>query len=396
MVSWLLYPFIIRDDVAQDAVPMVVAADLAGTDPDAVYPQAGGIGLPDERFKAASCKYFAGAADCDEYAVSFVSPPLSLPLVAVVPRGSVGASLAFRIVGAAALVATMAIVWRATVGASRRAAWSLLVASVLLLPFVAFVLALGQTSPLLVLAAALPLAVRGPARGRLVGNWTAPLGVVMALAGAFKVFPLLMLAVPAARRHWRPIVAATATLAVLGAVSLVLGPASLWGDFAATLGAMRRGATASRYNSSFGAAARELGLPAGALAVAGPLAIGAIACARRKRLGHPLTQWAVGWVVVLLAVPQVWGHYGMVAFVAVAVLVARDRGRGVLALPVSAALLLLVALVDPAATGAVTMRLVVNLAQFALVLLLASRLAIPSNAKASEVGVSEAGGPLRV
>jgi hypothetical protein len=247
-------------------------------------------------------------------------------------------------------------------------AWSLVVAALILTPFAAFMLALGQTSPLLVLAAVMSIGAANQTR------WSGSrLGLVLAAAGAFKAFPLVMLAVPASRRQWRLIVWTAVWLGLLIAVLARFTPLSLWSDFLATARIMTRGATDNAYNSSIDSALNEFGIASGVVVWAYRAAIITIIIACRRSLRDVEVRWAVAWVTVLVLFPQVWGHYSMVAFAAVGTLVARHTApRTVLAMPVAAALLLPVALIDSDASGAVTMRLVINLLEFALVLWLAT------------------------
>jgi hypothetical protein len=100
LMGWMLYPFAVRDQVAQDAIPMVVAAELVSREPEAVYPAEGEIGIPAARFKASSCEYYDTARACRDFAVSFISPPIALPLIKLLPYSPEGASLAFRLLGA--------------------------------------------------------------------------------------------------------------------------------------------------------------------------------------------------------------------------------------------------------------------------------------------------------
>jgi hypothetical protein len=367
LAAWLLFPIAARHQIAQDAVPMVVASRLSVREPDSVYPRAGGIGSPNPRFKALSCEYFGDLDACATFAVSFISPPTALPLLRPLPDSGSGASLVFRLFGAACLAAAMTTLWRKVVRGEALAAWSMVLAASLLLPFATFMMGLGQTSPLLVLAAAMSI---GAATRSRAAAWR--LGGVLAVAGAFKVFPLLMLGVPISRRHWRVVGYTTACLACLAAVAAMLAPTSLWGDFVATVRSMQRGAADNRYNSSLEASLHELGVAPVALAWVVRAAVVALLVACRRRLRDLEVRWAIAWVAMLVLLPQIWGHYSMVAFAAVALMVAHTtRPRFMLALPLSAALLLPVALLEPAAHGAVTVRLIVNLAEFALVLVLA-------------------------
>jgi len=369
LLLWLLYPFAVSGDMAQDATPMLVADRLAGAEPDALYPGAGGIHRPRPSFEAASCDYYEDVARCDRYAVSFISPPTALAVIALAPDSPAAGLLAFRVVGAAALVLAMVALWRRVVGPSSRAAWSMVAAALLVTPLATYTLDLGQTTPLLVLAAAMSLAAASRTRG---SGWR--LGSVLAVATAFKGFPLVLLLVPAARREWCPVVWTATVVAGLTLVALWMAPVSLWSDFVDTARATGPQADLNPHNSSLGAVLARAGLgwpPLVWLFRAGVLA--AIVTCRRS-LREADVQWAVAWVTVLVLFPQVWGHYSLIGLAAVGTVVAhRNTPRTVLAVPITAALLVPVAFVD--AGGAVdgALRLVVNVLVFGLVLLVATR-----------------------
>ncbi|MEZ5205991.1 MAG: hypothetical protein R2690_03180 [Acidimicrobiales bacterium] len=111
---WLLMPVLLRDTLAQDAVPYVVAGEFVDTDPDLVYAAQGGdLFTLDEPFAARSCELSPPGTDCSSFPVAYVSTPLSLPFARLVALlGADAGILAMRFGAALCLVAGMTALWR--------------------------------------------------------------------------------------------------------------------------------------------------------------------------------------------------------------------------------------------------------------------------------------------
>lgn len=342
LAFWLVVPFVIRATLAQDALPYVVAGDLVHDDPSLVYASRDGDLFDLEpAFAERSCRLAPAGTDCANLTVAFVSTPLAVPFaIAVSALGATWTSLLMRVAGAAALAGGMWVLWNRLAHRTPGAARYLLVGALLLTPFTMVVLALGQTSPILFVSAAIGV--------RRSGRWlrVALAAGLWAAAIAFKAFPAALVVVLVWQRRWRMIACALAWGLVLGALALASGPVSLWTDFVANSGDLSAGAGANPYNGSIGALVHNLAAPlssgsvgsAATLIVAVGVVVG-LAVWSASRLDDD-TQWAYGYLLLLLVVPIVWWHYLWLAFAAVGlVLAAREDldDRAVLVLPVLAA-----------------------------------------------------------
>src|SRR5690349_5227320 len=77
---WLLVPILIRGNLAQDAIPYVVAGELVTSEPDAIYAEdATDLYDLDEAFATRSCELSPAGTDCAARSVAFVSLPQALP-----------------------------------------------------------------------------------------------------------------------------------------------------------------------------------------------------------------------------------------------------------------------------------------------------------------------------
>jgi hypothetical protein len=205
---------------------------------------------------------------------------------------------------------------------------------------------LGQTSPLLFLAASLSLSRAGTEH-----RAAAVFGAVMAVCIAFKAFPLLLLVVPLWHRRWRPMLWTAAFVGALAVLELMVAPARLWLAFIASSIRLAAAATDNPYNGSVDAVLGVLGFRSLAFALGIRIAIAVPVVLALRRVADLDARWACAWSALLVLFPQVWGHYSAILFAGIAtVLVARpDRRRFLWTLPVVAALLVPIS-INPATT----------------------------------------------
>jgi hypothetical protein len=370
--SWLLQPFLTWHQPAQDSIPMTVASRLAEVAPDAVYARHGGIEDPTPPFRALACTYFTDEQSCANYIVSFISSPLVIPLIRVFPTEPSPSFFAFRMSGVLAMIGAMTVLWRRLTARSAAMAVPLVVIAVCLTPMVALNGSIGQTSPVLVLAAACSMA--GANRTRL---GSARYGALLTLASAFKVFPIVVLVVPTLRARWRPIIATFSALAALAMASVALLPERLWPDFGVTARAVARSTSSNPFNGSLGAALHDLGWSSPAAEWLLRAVVVVAVAAMLRRLSGLDAGVALVWVAVLVVFPQVWGHYAMVIPIAMASLAACgvvDR-KATAAVIASAASTVPIAVIAQGADGAAALRWSIAAANLVVAMALAARIA---------------------
>ena len=339
---WLFFPFLIRENLGQDALPYMVAGQMASEHPDDVYASENGdLYRLRPTFAARSCELAPPGTDCANLTVAYVATPFALPLaVALAPLGGDWGTFVLRLVGAAALSGGMWILWTRLAHRTRRAGHLMVVTALLLTPFAMAPIALGQTSQLLFLSACLGITRAEGRRGALAAAlWVATV--------AIKIFPATLALVLLWQRRWRFLVWSIAWTAILAVLTLLVAPTSVWADFVKASTQLAGQTNWNLYNGSIDALVHNLASPitdsqAGSLALllvrilgAGALAVWA------ARHADEDTQWAYALLLTLLLVPLVWWHYLWIAVAAVAVALAGrveldDRTLGVL--PVLAAI----------------------------------------------------------
>ncbi|MBI2704510.1 MAG: DUF2029 domain-containing protein [Actinobacteria bacterium] len=320
LVMWLFVPVLLRNNLAQDAVPFVVAGELARRQPDDIYaPKAVDLYDLPPAFAARSCEISPPDTDCASTSVAYVSPPpallFSYPLALLGPSRAV---FAFRMVGAAALAAGMLSLWRRLASRTPKAGMIMLIATVALTPFVMNAVVLGQTAPLLFLSAAVGVGARDASRLMVVG-----IAALFVTTIAFKLFPVALVVVIVWQRRWRLIGAAAALVAALMALTLAVVPIRLFGQFAESTRTFNAFADANPHNSSLVALVRPVA-ESFALSSAGSKAMLfarlLIVAAGWWFIIRPArdddAQWAWSWLFLLFFVPTVWWHYLWVAIAA--------------------------------------------------------------------------------
>lgn len=353
LAMWVLVlPLAVQGNVAQDAVPFLVAGELSTSDPGAVYSASGDLYAMAPAFAERSCAISPPGTDCATVNVGFVSPPPAVLVgrVAAALGPDLGA-LAFRVLAAACLAAGMAVLWARLASLAPEAPACLLATALLATPFATAPIALGQNSPLLFLSAALGLV--------WATRWPRALAVAAVLAATvvFKLFPLALLAVLVWRRRWA-VAAWTAGLVV--AITVVTVPVvdrGLWSAFVDASAALGPTTPANTYNGSLVALAHLVapattgGSGIGVIVVGAVLAVGLLVLAARRRADDDAL-WSLAWLVLLLVVPMVWWHYLWVGLAAVAYAwrAGGAVGRRLVALPVLAAASLLISIVTAGGT----------------------------------------------
>ena len=337
----LAAPLLLWNAYAQDAVPFVVAGELARPSPGDVYNPTGDLFTPPPAFAERACEISPPGTDCANEIVAFVSPPSSIPLAVLTSiAGSRAGPALLRLVCAGSIVGGLWVLRRRLVGHDPSAEGPFLLTTLLLVPMVMVPLALGQTSPLMFLSAALGLRVadRSPRHAVAVGAlWGA--------AVAIKLSPLLLLPVLLWRRRW--LVAASGVGLALAAAlaTLAISGTELLDGFVDSLGQLEEVAGQNPYNGSVEAAIHWVapGLdPSAASAIAWAsraVALVVLAAIGRRIIDEDL-QWAWAWTACLLFVPLVWWHYVWVAIAALALLAVqrpRQEHRARLLVPAAAA-----------------------------------------------------------
>lgn len=308
LTVWLLLPFAMQNRVADDAVAFTAAGTLfVHGDGTEVYPQA--HNRMSDAMLHAECTSCTGG-------VPFISPPPALAVVA--PLGWLSqqtAQLLLRLLGAVCLAGAFAAFWtRFREPAARQMVVAVALAST---PLVIATGQLGQMTPLLVLALAVP-------SSSLERRWVAVgVGALLAAATAFKLFPVVL--VIAALLLGRRLVAAVAIalLAAWSAIAVAIAPGSV-GSFITGLRLWNHGVSAPAATGSVSSIARTL-VSGGAASVVELVALGAaVALVARSTRAHDATLAVVATAAVL-AWPQVWAHYLFIPVIA-ALTLAAHRG----------------------------------------------------------------------
>jgi hypothetical protein len=328
MVLWLILPFAMRDRLAQDAVPFLTAGALAHQHPDQIY-KVDAHDLWDLKplFGAHSCAISLPGTDCATKDVAFVSPPQALPFSWLVAQlGRVWGIIAMRLLGAAALVGGMAVLWQRLAHRNRHAGTVLAVSALCLTPFVMVPLGLGQNSPLMFLSACLGLTRTERSRG-----WTALVVVVWVATISFKATPIALVVVLLVQRRWRILGWATALGAALTAGALALVPASSFHEFLKATRRQSSIASINPYNGAPNAVLHAVWRPLTSSHLTGVvlvlLGITYVGVTWFVVVRHRSAdaQWAWAWLALLPFLPLLWWHYLWVSIAALGVALSERR-----------------------------------------------------------------------
>lgn len=341
IAMWMVLPFAMYGSFGQDGIPYVVAGELATADPHAVYATNGGdIFTLDPDFARRYCELAPVGTNCDDTNVAFVSTPFALPIAWVLAHlGGDGAVLVLRVVAAACLAGGM---WAIADHLRRRRGdvdGLLALVALLLTPFAMVPVGLAQTSPILFASAAL-----GVSRTERSNRWAALVALLWVLAVVLKAWPVVLVLILLWQRRWRMLAWSAGWFALLVLAMLPFTQLSLFGDFLRTSSGLNATAAGDPNNGSLGALAHAIsqGLATGggatALLAVRLILVGLAWWWARRAVSD--SQWAFGYLTLLLLSPFVWWHYVWVAVAAIGVvLVGRPHlGREVMFLPVLAAL----------------------------------------------------------
>lgn len=306
--SWLLVPLLVRDVVPQDAVPLLVAGELAPDRPDLVYlDDPSSLYDLSHEVRERTCEFYEDVDRCIDEGVAFISPPVALPLlVGLAGLDDPAGRVVLQYLAVGALAAGFSFLVRPLVDRDE-AALPLVATAVLLLIEVQRQIELGQTSALLFLLAAVPVARPGRRR------WSALTVVALVLAVAMKAFPAVLLVALLAVGRVGIAVGAALALSALAVATGALGPFSWWGDFLALSGEVADISADNPFNLAPPAVATSLGLPAAVgTALGAGAAVAGLGFLLRRGDDRQLW-WSSALVLTLLVLPQVWNHYLVVA-----------------------------------------------------------------------------------
>ncbi len=333
---WLVFPVLVRANPAQDALPYVVAGEVARTDPSLVYAtRSGDLYDLEPAFAERTCELSPAGAGCAD-AVAFVSTPLAVPFaIAVGALGGDAGVLVIRFIAAASLAGGMWALWNRLAHRTRDAGRTLVITAVALTPFATVPIALGQTSPLLFLSAAIGVtAATRPLRSALTAAlWVATI--------ALKAYPAALVLVLLWQRRWTIVRDAVLAGLVLVVLTVATTPTEVWRDFTRSSGELSGTTVTNPFNGSVDALVHHLsgwsggGATGVVVLVVRLVAAGLLVWWAARRLDDD-AQWAFVSLLLLLVIPLVWWHYLWVAVAAVGLALAGRRSltdRTLLVLP---------------------------------------------------------------
>lgn len=380
---WLVLPVVVMGNLAQDALPYVVAGRLVGTQPDQIYAtEARDLYDLKPAFAATSCDLAPAGTDCANLAVAFVSAPPALLFAALLGwAGPTFGILLARLLASAALAGGMLVLWNRLSGRHPDAPAFLVATALLLTPFAMVPIALGQTSPYLFLAACVGVARTGTRTLRALLTAGLVVGCIL-----LKLFPAVALAVLVYQRRWRLLGWIVAWGVALVALAAVLLPFDLWRDFLTTSRLMAAYSLVNPYNGSVDGVLHGLSAslatgPGGVASLAVRAAAVVAVFAWRVRHADDDTQWGYAWLASLLFVPLVWWHYLWLAVAAVGLALAGRRHldrRQLWILPILAAVAIPISIPNGSGSAVPWAQLLFLLAAVVAVPLLVERPARPA------------------
>lgn len=326
LALWMAFPVILYGEGAQDAVTFLVGGDLFADHPDAVYPGDESTAQASPEYVESFCSIHPPIDSCRDVLLVFSSPPQSLPVLGVVQLASPDvAILALRVAAAAALALGMWLLWQRLHDRAPNAPRDLFVTTLLLTPFAADPVALGQNTPLLFLLVCL-----GTRHTRRTAK-AAAVGGLWVLATAFKAFPFALGGMLAWQRRWKPLAIGLGALAALTALAWAYGGTTVFTGFIDQLGANNAHRVTSDVNGSLDAVLQPW-FPS--LAGADGMTVGFVALRVlllvpltwvTLRLRDPDTQFAFASLAILVLFPFVIWHYVWLGVASVAMALAEHR-----------------------------------------------------------------------
>jgi hypothetical protein len=381
----MAFPFLQIGLLAEDAVPFIAAVRVQDPVASSIYTDDITVAAPGVR--DAGCALAPAGTDCARFILPFLSPPQVLPIMKVVDVfGDTGGVLLMRLLATGALAVGMWLLWRSVTPRRPEAAIPVLVAAVLLTPFVYTSSTFGQNAPLMFLSACL-----GLSQTDRVGRAGASAAVWVATV-AFKVFPIPLILVAVIRRRWKFVAIAAALFAGLTVAAAPLAPDGAYGAFFSSSRALTSTSVASRWNVSIDAFIHlfdpgwrgEGALFYVVLLVRLAVIVGL--CLWKLRDADEDFQWAYAWTALLFLHPQIWWHYFELIIPAVALGLRGRRGTSWYLLPAVALALLPMAVVTDEATLTFYGPVVITAAVLALPFLPTAASRAPSTAAVIATG----------
>ena len=381
LVCWVLFPFLQTDLIAEDAIPFIAAGRIAAASPRDIYSGDQKAQVP-TALRDAGCPMTPAGTDCALYVLPYLSSPQLLPATrAIGALGDSPAILVMRLLSVLAFAGGMWVLWCRVARDRPDAQVPLLVTGLLLTIYAYDLSAFGQNTPILFLSACLGLSRTDRPAGALgaAGAWVS--------AVLFKVFPLPLLLVAVLNKRWRFLAWSVALLLAATAITALVLPTSLFGDFVATTSASSADRVGLPRNVSLDSFVNLLDSSwrgTGAAFVAGVAvrvaAFGALAWWRLRDRDEDV-QWAYGWVLLMALFPQIWWHYFELLIPAVVYSLRGRRGNVWWLVPGTAVAILPMAVLTDADTLKVIGAVLILAAAVALPFLSTAPGAVPSTVR---------------
>lgn len=342
LAIWVLMGYSL-EEYGYDAVPFLVAPDMAQEDPTNLYQlNAEDLWDVNDAFGQRAAEYGSTEIRGDRDTLPFVSPPIAIPIGAALKVVGGGDPVRLmRVLAALIMAAGMFLVWREVSDRAPLAEEALIATVVFVTPMVWLVLRLGQNSPLMFLLSCVAVSTA------VSGRRSASLGLGLSVMVAMKLFPVALIVLLAWLGLRKPIAWALAGTAGLTVATLFMAPANLYGDFIDASSKLSEAAPSFPSNASLDALMwsvipqmtdNRLLWGMTLLVRAAAVGIGLRIIIRR---GQPDVAWGFGCLSLVLFTPLLWVHYLLVALGAVALGVARCArpAKWIILLPTTALVL---------------------------------------------------------
>lgn len=306
--AWLMLPLALLEQPAQDSTAYLVAADLFLEDPESVYLSNVEPDSDSDRSNPFTRTFCDRTSDafCAKGVAGFFSAPSLLPAIApLAPLPSTIGTALQRLLGSAAVVASILVIRQRNQHLSDV---FLLAVSIALTPVVVHTVALGQSTPWVMLLAAVGVVPGGvlASSGR---------GVLLAASASAKLFPALLVLLLLRHRRFATI-AAAAAFVLLASALVTLHHPGIWADALDALSRVDHTKGRSRYQVSMSITIPRL-VPALADQTAAIVAATAVALlaswVRWVRHLSPNLEWAWLTAAAALLSTNAWPHYTLIA-----------------------------------------------------------------------------------